>query len=369
MNENIVFPDYNHSILSIPSSILRYYGIDYGYNGLEQIDKRLKEKPRNVIFILVDALGSEIIKKHADVASFLMSKQKDTLTTVFPSTTTSATTCALTGLPPVRTAWVGWQQFIKEEERHVVFFMNKDYFDEDYKFDYNVSDKFVKTKKLYELIESKNKDVNTHEIFPKFKQKEHTSIGEQVNTCLKTIDDNQKHFVYMYWDQVDSKLHDFGTKSKEVHEEIKDVNDAIKHLFDSVEDDTLIVLTADHGQIDIEPVKIFEYEEITNMLRQKPAIEARATAFYVKDEYMDVFPEVFNKHLRDKFVLYKSDDLLNMNLFGHGKPHAKFREYLGDYFSIAIDKYAFNLLNKEPHKATHAGLTKDEMLIPLIMND
>jgi len=368
VNKNLVFPDYDHSLLNISSSILKYYGVDLGYKSIETLDGQFEKKPRNVIFVLVDAMGSEILKKHQDQADFLINHQRDILTTVFPSTTTAATTSALTGLPPVRTAWVGWQQFVKEEDRHVVFFQNKDYYDDSYVFGYDVSEKFVKKTSIYELIEQKNNEVLTHEIFPKFKQEDHDTIGKQVDTCLDIISDKNNHFVYMYWDQVDSKLHDFGTTSKEVKDEINQVNQAMEHLFKSVDEDTLIIVTSDHGQIDIEPVPIFEYKELTDMLEQKPAIEARATAFYVKDEYMDKFPEVFNDLFRDKFVLYNSNDLIDMKLFGKGKPHPRFREYLGDYFSIAIDKYAFHLAGKTPHKATHAGLTKDEMLIPLIMN-
>lgn len=367
--KNLVFPDYDHSLLSISSSILKHYGIDFGYKSIDLLDQRLSKNPKNVIFILIDALGSEILKKHHEKASFLLKHQKDVLTTVFPSTTTSATTTGLTGLPPIRTAWIGWQQFIKEENSHVVFFMNSDYYDETRKFNYNISDKFVKNTKLYELIESKNNDVLTHEIFPKFREENHDSISKQVDTCLNIINDNQKHFVYMYWDQVDSKLHDFGTESKEVNDEISQVNDAIKNLFDSVGDDTLIVLTADHGQIDIEPVTINKYTDLLSMLKEKPAIEARATAFYVKEEFMEDFPIVFNKYFKDKFVLYKSEELIKMDLFGVGEIHPKFKEYIGDYFSIAIDKYAFHLSDKPAHKATHAGLTKDEMLIPMIIND
>lgn len=367
--KNIVFPDYDHSILSISTSILKHYGVDMGYKSIDILDQRLKKDPRNVIFVLIDALGTEILKKHPDNAKFLLNKQVDTLTTVFPSTTTSATTTALTGLPPVRTAWIGWQQFVKEEKRHVVFFMNKDYYDENHVFDYNVSDKYVNKTKLYDLIHSKNKDIQVHEIFPKFRQEKHVSVDKQVDTCLDIIKDNKKHFIYMYWDQVDSLLHDFGTTSDEVSKEIKSVNDSIKRLFNSVDEDTLIILTADHGQIDVEPIAIFDYPDLLEMLEEKPAIEARATAFYVKDAYKDKFPLVFNKLFRDKFVLYTSDELVKMNLFGYGQANPKFREYLGDYFSIAIDKYAFHLSGKKAHKATHAGLTKDEMLIPLIIND
>lgn len=367
--KNIVFPDYNHSILSISSSILKHYGVDLGYQSLPMIDERLKNKPRNVIYVLVDALGDAILKKHADKAAFLIKQQKDTLTTVFPSTTTSATVTALTGLPPMSTSWVGWQQFIKEEKRHVVFFLNKDYYDETYQFDYNVSERYAKRRNLYELIKDKNEDVNVHEIFPKFRQEQHDSIAKQVDTCLDIIKDDQKHFVYIYWEQVDSKLHDTGTLSQEVDDEIGLVNDALKRLFESVDDDTVVIVTADHGHIDIEPEPIIQHEDLVSMLREKPALEARATAFYVKEEYLESFPEVFDKYYRNKFVLYNSDDLLKMNLFGFGKQHPKFREFLGDYMSLAIDKYAFHLLDKPAHKSTHAGLTKDEMLIPLIMND
>jgi len=367
--ETLVLPDYDHSLLSITTSILKHYGIDYGYKGVNQLDKRLKNNPKNVIYILVDALGAEILKKHPKKASFLLKQQKDTLTTVFPSTTTSATTTALTGLPPIQTSWIGWQQFLKEEERHVVFFRNIDYYHEDHQFEYNVADRYVAKTKIYDLIADKNDDVSVHEIFPKFRQEDHDSIQKQVETALKMIEDDQKHFIYMYWDQVDSLLHDHGTTSKEVADEVGRVNDAIKYLFDQIDDDTVVVLTADHGQIDIKPVSIMTYDDVVDMLAQKPAIEARATAFYVKPEHYDDFPDVFNKHFRHKFALYKSEELLDMQLFGQGKQHPKFREFLGDYFSIAIDQYAFNLLDKPAHKATHAGLTKDEMMIPLIMND
>ncbi|MCF7924039.1 MAG: alkaline phosphatase family protein [Candidatus Izimaplasma sp.] len=368
MNKNIVFPDYDHSLLSITSSILKHFNVKSEYKSLVELDKLLANNYRNVIFVLVDALGTEIIKKHLNKAEFLSEHLRDTLTTVFPSTTTSATTAALTGIPPVVSGWVGWQQFVKEEKRHVVFFMNKDYYDESYKFDYNVSDKFVNKTTIYELINKANPDIKTKEIFPKFKEEKHKTIDDQVTTCLNTIDNNEKNFIYMYWDQVDTKLHEFGTKSKEVSEEIDQVNKAMKRLFEDASKDSLIIVTADHGQVDIEPVKLSEYKDLTDMLEQKPAIEARATAFYVKAEYKDEFPKLFNKHFHDKFVLYKSEDLLKMNLFGFGNEHPKLREFLGDYFSIAIDKYAFNLLNKKPHKATHAGLVKDEMLIPLITN-
>ena len=367
--KNLVFPDYDHSLLNITQSILKHYHVNISYSTIEELDRRLKKQPRNVVYVLIDGLGTEILKKHPREAAFLISKQRDILTTVFPSTTTSATVSAMTGLPPMTTSWIGWQQFIQEEGRHVIFFQNKDYYDENYQFDYDVANRYAKLTYHYDLIKQKNPDVNVHEIFPAFRQEHHDTIAKQVKTCLRLLDDQEKHFVYLYWNHVDSLLHEFGTQVQEVKDEIRLVNHAIKELFESVSHDTLIVVTADHGHIDVETENIFQHEELTMMLKEKPALESRATAFYVKDEYMDVFPKVFDKYYRNHFVLYKSEELLDMDIFGQGKMHPRLKAYLGDFVSIAIDRFAFGLTNKEPHKATHAGLTKDEMLIPLILND
>ena len=366
--KNLVFPNYQHSLLNITSSILKYYHVDLGYPTLNNLDQALLKQPKNIVYILIDALGSEILKKHQDVADCLINHQIDTLTTVFPSTTTSATTSALTGLPPISTGWIGWQQYIKEENSHVVFFLNKDFYHEEKIFSESISETYVKQKKIYDLILENNKDVKVHEIFPAFSQPHHDSFTKQVDTCIDILSDRMNHFIYVYWDQVDSKLHDYGTSSNIVKDEIRGVNEGFEKLLKSIDDDTLVILTADHGQIDIEPIPLMSYSDIIGMLKIMPSIESRATAFHVKEEYLDVFPLKFNEYFGEHYILYQSSELIDMNLFGIGKEHSKFKEMIGDYFAIAINHYAFQLTDHSEHKATHAGLTKDEMLIPLITN-
>ena len=366
--KKIVFPDYDNSLLSITSSILKNYNVNLGYNSLKQLDEVLDKKYKNVVFYLIDAMGSEIINKHKDQAVFLLKNKTSDLTTVFPSTTVAATTTATTGLPPAESAWIGWQQYVQEEDKNVVFFMNQDYYDEEYKFTYNVSEKYVNVKKIYELIEEANPKIKTHEIFPEFRIKEHKTIKDQVNTVLKTINDKNQNFIYAYWDKLDTYLHEYGITSDVVHQHIKEIDEAISYLYQNIDEDTLVIITADHGQVDIEGINLWEYEDLTSLLRHQPAIEARATAFYIKEGKEKIFEEVFNKHFKDKYILYKSEELLKMKLFGEGQINPKTKGFLGDYFAIAIDKYSFRLQNaKHVHKATHAGLLKDEMMIPLII--
>ncbi|HPD99732.1 MAG TPA: alkaline phosphatase family protein [Bacillota bacterium] len=365
----IVFPDYNHSLLNLTNSILKNYGVKTEYNSLETVDELLREgKYRNVVLYLVDAMGIEILRKHKNEAKFLLSKNIDELTTVFPSTTVAATTTAITGLPPVNTAWIGWQQYVAEEDKNVIFFLNQDYYNEEHKFNYNVSEKYAQIKKIYERIENYNPNVMTHEVFPEFRVKEHKTILDQVNTVLQISKNGKTNFIYAYWDKLDTYLHEYGTQSDIVKNHVDEIDKAMQVLSNNLSEDSVVIITADHGQVDVEGINLWEYEDITSLLKHQPSIEARATAFYIKDNGHQEFEKLFNKHFKDKFVLYKSSDLINTGIFGKGEKSPRTEGFLGDFFSIAIDIYSFRLQNAgHIHKATHAGLLKDEMMIPLII--
>ncbi|XMB71453.1 alkaline phosphatase family protein [Mycoplasmatota bacterium WC30] len=366
--KNIVFPDYSHCLMNITTSILKHYSVETEFSSLLSLEKELNKNYRNVVLILVDAMGSEILKKHQNETKFLRENEIETLTTVFPSTTVSATTSVLTGRPPVNTGWIGWLQYIKEEDRSVIFFFNKDFYDENHEFDYSVCEKYAPVKRIYELIEEKNPDVNTKEIFPEFRTPEHKTFRDECETIIKETKTKGKHFIYSYWDKLDTLLHKTGTTSEKVKNHLYDINEDVKYLIDGLDDDTLVIITADHGQIDIEELELWKYEDVISNFKHNPSIEARATAFFIKEGQEEEFVNAFNKHFGEYFILYKSEDFLKTKILGNAEEQYKVKEFLGDYFAIAIDKYAFKLSDsKRVFKAQHAGLTKDEMLIPLIV--
>jgi len=365
---NIVFPDYNHCIMNITSTVLKHYGVKSNKASLPILEKELNKGYRNVVYVLIDAMGSEILKKHPKQASYLLENNKDILTTVFPSTTAAATISALTGKPPINTGWIGWLQYIKEEDKSVIFFFNKDFYDRTVEFDYNISEKFAPVKKIYKQIEEVNKEIKTSEIFPEFRTPEHKTFRDITNTVIKECKEEGKHFIYAYWDKLDTYLHKTGTESVKVRNHIEEISNDLKYLSESLDDDTLIIVTADHGQLDIEEIELWKYNKIIETFEHNPSIEARATAFFIKKGMEEQFVNEFNENFRDNFILYKSEDVIKTKIFGNDSMHPKAKEFLGDYFAIAIDKYSFKLSNsKRVFKAQHAGLTKDEMLIPLIL--
>ena len=59
--ENIILPNYDHSILNTITSILKYYNVETNHKSLEKLDKELQKKYKNVVFIILDGMGEHIL--------------------------------------------------------------------------------------------------------------------------------------------------------------------------------------------------------------------------------------------------------------------------------------------------------------------
>lgn len=366
MKNKLVLPNYENSIMNITATILKHYGLETSKKTLPVLEQELSKGYKNVILFLVDALGSEIIKKHPITAKYLKDNQIDTLTTVFPSTTVAATISAVTGKAPVNNGWIGWLQYVKEEDSNVIFFRNTDFYTHK-TFDYDVANKYCPIERVYETISENNPNIKSIEVFPEFRTPEHKRFKDLCNTIIKECKNEDSHYIYAYWDKVDTYLHETGTTSKKVDDHLLEVSNGLKYLSESLGEDSLIIVTADHGQIDIEEIPLWDYSKIIDTFEHNPSIESRATAFFIKEGKHEVFEEEFKKNFSESFILYKSKDFLKTHILGYGEEHYKVKEFLGDYFAIGISNKSFKLSNsKHSFKAQHAGITADEMLIPLI---
>ena len=72
----IVKNNYNECITNLACSIRKYFNLEYRHNTLEYIDKLLEEKkPKNVVTILCDGMGSNIMDRMLEANSFLIKQQ------------------------------------------------------------------------------------------------------------------------------------------------------------------------------------------------------------------------------------------------------------------------------------------------------
>ena len=66
-----------------------------------------------------------------------------------------------------------------------------------------------------------------------------------------------------------------------------------------------------------------------------------------------------------------TEEALEKNLFGLGKPHKYSRDFLGHYIALATSNLSlwYRREDGSSHnfKGHHSGLTKEEMIVPLIL--
>lgn len=354
--------------MNVTASILAHYGADAGKPTIPLLDEALANRRRNVVLILVDALGDAMLARQLGPDSRIRKDRKGFVTSVFPSTTVAATTSVLSGRSPLETGWLGWAQWFEQEGRTVITFTDTDFYD-DAKIGHPVANAVIPFETIYDRIVRAAPDVKTAEIFPAFRTPENDTFGKICDAVLTTCAEPGRHFVYAYWEKVDSLSHEFGPGSIEVNAMLQDVDRNYGRLVDSL-DDATVVLIADHGQVDVCPIALDDYPDLMALCRHLPSIETRAAAFFVLEDKKDEFQTLFNRYFSEYFALYTPAELVENGFFGSGEKHPAFDSFLGDFVAVAIEHYFFAFRRFPTYfRGQHAGILRDEMLVPLVIAD
>jgi hypothetical protein len=362
----LIYPDYNNSILNVTNSILKHYGVDVKYSTIPILDSELEKNYNHIIYILLDGLGVNVIKNHLKKADALQKYLKKEITSVFPPTTVAATDTVLSGLPPISNGHLGWVQYFKNEDTNLVVFQNKDFYTGKI-FEEDLREKYLSFKKIYEQITDINPHIPANEFFPSFREGGSKSFNEEIERVLLSTHNTDQSFNYVYWVEPDLSQHEYGVYSKEVKQIVKNLNTDFEDLISNITDDTLVICIADHGLTDVEETPLYDHKEVTDLLVRKTSLEPRATNFFVQDGKHKLFKENFNKAFSDKFKLLSKQEILDSKLFGEGPMHPMVNEFLGDFISIATSNYMFGLTDTKGYIAHHAGMSADEMIVPLII--
>ena len=367
MNTRFIKPDFNNSIVNISATIANFLGCPNDKPVLPELKKELEKGYKNIVFLILDGCGMHPIEKNLPQNSFLRRNIKQVLTSVFPSTTTNATTSFLTNQYPMEHGWFGWSLYFKELNRAVDIFLDFDSFTGE-----SVGKGYVKSVLPVEPYYKKaTADYVTSVVVPEYwnNDDENRFVWHSFDEMLCHIEsicqNPGKQFVYAYCDEPDHTMHGFGVTSDEAKEVINNLNNGLERLQAKLQD-TLFIICADHGQIDIDgTVEIFKDTELTSMLEWPQFLEARATAFKVIENCKSAFADAFNKKYGADFELFETEDLIRQNYFGMvGGEHAKL---LGDFIAVGKTNKIMKLTPRaHEFKGHHTSLT-EEMLVPLII--
>lgn len=361
--------NYDDSILSYIASIRNYFALDSSYQANKEFSDYIdKRKPEKIFLLLIDAMGIHNLESLLDENSFLRKHLKYTCNTVFPSTTTAATTSIRNGKAPIENAWIGWAQYLKEVDDIVIAFKSKSYYS-DKEYDGDIFGKYFPVDSTEDQLNEKG--ISATRIYPAFAKGGCKSIKQMCDRLADYSNNSDYRYIYAYWDGFDSIMHEKGTKSNEAKKHLIEIDNCIKQLCENLSKDTMLVVVADHGQIDTNRYYDLYKSKYNKYFEKYPSIEPRAMALFIKEEYKDIFEKEFNEDFQDDYILLKSEDALRMQIFGNRDAHPRIKEFLGNYFAIAKSDMTFNysIYNNELLIGSHAGICEEEMIIPIIVYD
>ena len=364
-------PDYKNSLVNLSNSILQYFECPTHHSSLSTLDSFLQQDYQTVVLLVLDGMGVDMLEHNLSEKSFLREHMVEKISSVFPPTTTAATTSIYTGLTPQEHGWAGWQCYFKEYGKNIELFLNRDFYSGK-SLKLNVGQEFLAHKKLFEQIneQGKYKAYGVARFWGGYNVK---TMNDLCNKIAELAKEKDKKFILAYYKEPDSVMHHTGCYSDKTKTKIKSLDRHVEKLAKQLKN-ALLIVTADHGLINIsEDVRLEKIKEINNCLRLPPAIEPRAVAFYIKEDKKQIFEKEFQKRFGKDFILLSAEEYIKQGYAGEGRMNPKFREFLGDYMALATGDRILQYqteggIDSVEFKAHHAGLTKKEMIIPLIVH-
>jgi predicted AlkP superfamily pyrophosphatase or phosphodiesterase len=392
----MVRPDYGgYSICNVSQLVLRNFGLK---NRCPEVLAPLVARPyRRVVLLILDALGWNQLHRWMDdlpsLQRFYGACDVVPLTVTFPSTTTVALTALYTGLTPVEHTITGHNVYLREVGAVMDVLRYSPYGDP-------------------RREVSAERGVDVHQLFPMFTVFEPLKkagldghsitrgiftntalgwlhhVGAEVTGYLHAADlfvhladvfrkRRRDGLTIVYWDVVDMLSHEYGPFSEVVR-------NAIDHFFYLIErtimdalpkeerDDTLLLITADHGQCDSRPdeaILLSEEKALNDRLMLPPTGQSRAAYLYANQGEVETLGEELCR-FEDRLRILRSEDALREGLFGPPERADRIRHRVGDW--VAIGRGGVQLLGPEilreqlSLKGRHGSLTENEMLVPLL---
>jgi hypothetical protein len=193
-------------------------------------------------------------------------------------------------------------------------------------------------------------------------------------------------YFYLYYEKIDAVSHDYGPDAPQTAAEIHSFLLTMEHIFKSAvhpQGKTLFLLTADHGQSEVDPKTTVyintdpRFEGVTNFLRTDragnpiaPGGACRDFFLYIKDGMLDEAQAFLASRLEGRAEVRKVAEMVEDGWFGP-RISPEFRARAGNLVILPYRRESVWWYEKDKfgqkYYGHHGGLTPQEMDIPLLM--
>ncbi len=405
-NKNWLKPSFNGSSFINIFPTIRYL-LTKNKSDLSILSKSIvsfcqSKDPQKIIFFLIDACGFNLFKKivseHLMYQKFLNNGQVSILTSQFPSTTSACVTTAHTNLSVSQHGLYEWyyrDKILNQVISPLLFSFASDGHQRETLSRAKIDPKLVFPKQnFYQQLQQDGVSsyIFQHQeylnsAYSKFLYREANIFGfktfnEGLVNLLKMVKKvKEKSYYFFYFDKIDTLSHQYGPFSQVVKWELNSLLTAFKSFQSLLPNDVLTIVSADHGQTNLDEDKItylnLEFKEIEQYLERgndgeilAPAGSPRDFFLYVQDKFLDLVYLKLKKLLRNKALVMKTKTLIEKGFFSQDLSQ-KFLANLANLVVLPNEHHAvwwykkgvFEV-NKKGH---HGGLSQDEMLIPLLI--
>ncbi|EYR63123.1 phosphodiesterase [Actinotalea ferrariae CF5-4] len=178
--------------------------------------------------------------------------------------------------------------------------------------------------------------------------------------------------VYLYWGHVDKVGHQHGWRSPEWGDALAEADAELGRLARSVPRGTVVVLTADHGMVDVDPAQLVDVA-VEPALRadvELVAGEPRAVHVHTAPGAAPLVADRWRERLGGAAVVLERAEAIAAGLFGEVAAHVE--PVLGDVVVAATGSAGVaDSRTQTPHsmllRGMHGSLTPGEMEIPLLV--
>jgi len=399
--DGYVFPDYGgYCFANVPATVGDVLGADVGRP--LPADALPDGEFSNVLVLLVDGLGWDRYReREADVPLLdtLASAGRATpLTSVYPSETAAAITTMHTGATPAEHGLLGWNVRLREHGltcQSLPFTDREgedlragtdgavtggDLFDADPVYgrlaDAGIESHAVQAARVAEgpYSEAAMAGATRHGC---------DSLPRLAVTARRLLERSEDPtYVYAYWSDVDGASHDEGTASALYDAELEAVCGAVGRELARVDpetaDDTLVVLTADHGHLNADPTSAVDLAESPGLWRERerhPDGEPIRPTGGPRNVHLHLRDGASTQRARERLAeapfdarLLTGTEALEAGLFGPGEPSPLLRERVGDLVVVPRERNVW--FGEEGRKlefvGTHGGQSPEEMYVPFV---